>query len=643
MNRASCGQKRDTVRAGSAFLVLHATPSLYFWLPVFNRANEPMSSTIKILPDHVINKIAAGEVVERPASVVKELIENSIDSGATEVLIDVEQAGDRLIRIMDNGSGMSKDDAETAFLRHATSKISDDTDLEAIRTMGFRGEALSSIASVSQIRMVTATSGSSTGVVIEIEGGKVKSVNDAAAPQGTSIEVNHLFYNTPARLKFLKSAATEFSHIVTAVSRQAMAHPSLRFKLTHNKKVILNLPLSTSVKERTFQLYGNEIAENIIPFSGGRDSVHIHGLIGRPAYSRADRTYQDFYVNHRAVKSAPLTHALYSAYGDMLMRDRHPVGFIFIEMDPSLVDVNVHPTKAEVRFRNQSQIHDLLRDVIREGLRSHGMPVIDTAEAPGHYDNAVKEAFSDYLKGEPAGVAPAFEHKSSQLFGRRKRDFAPAAPQSEPDVSRGTDYSGLKSQTSITSAQELFPLGQIHDSFIIAQSKEGMAIIDQHAAHERVLFEKLQNQFSSGSVQIQNLLLPGQIELGPAQSDLLSEYLPELEKVGFLVEDFGNGTFVIKAVPALLVGTDYKQLLLDILDEVNVHGSSSKMEMHRDEVFSVMACHPAVKIHRRLDQIEMEVLLHNLFKCRMPHTCPHGRPTVVRFSLDDIRKMFKRI
>jgi DNA mismatch repair protein MutL len=602
-----------------------------------------MSTMIKILPDHVINKIAAGEVVERPASVVKELIENSIDSGATEIFIDIEQAGARLIRITDNGSGMSKEDAATAFLRHATSKISDDADLQAIRTMGFRGEALSSIASVSQIRMVTATPGSSAGVVIEIEGGKVKSVSEAAAPQGTSLEVSHLFYNTPARLKFLKSTATEFSHIVTAASRQAMAHPSLRFKLTHNKKPILDLPLSTSVKERAFQLYGNEIVENVIPFSGGRDNVHIHGLIGRPAYSRADRTYQDFYVNHRAVKSASLTHALYSAYGDMLMRDRHPVGFIFIEMDPSLVDVNVHPAKAEVRFRNQSQIHDLLRDVIREGLRSHGMPVIDTSEVPGHYENSVKEALSDYLKGQSADVVPPVEHKPPQLFGRRKRDFTPAALQSEPDVSRGAAYSGPKSQTLITSAYEFFPLAQIHNSFIIAQSKEGMAIIDQHAAHERVLFEKLQNQFRSGAVQVQNLLLPDQIELGPAQSDLLSEYLPELGKVGFLVEDFGSGTFVIKAVPALLVGADYKQLLLDILDEVNVHGSSTKMEALRDEVLSVMACHPAIKIHRRLDQIEMEVLLHNLFKCHMPHTCPHGRPTVIRFSLDDLSKMFKRI
>jgi DNA mismatch repair protein MutL len=483
--------------------------------------------------------------------------------------------------------------------------------------------------------MVTAAPGNAAGVLIEIEAGKMKSVADAAAPQGTSFEISQLFYNTPARLKFLKSAATEFSHIVTAVSRQAMAHPSIRFKLTHNKKPVLDLPLSTSVKERAFQLYGNEIVENVMPFSGGRDNVHIHGLIGRPAFSRADRTYQDFYVNHRAVKNASLTHALYSAYGNMLMRDRHPVGFIFIEMDPSLVDVNVHPAKAEVRFRNQSQIHDLVRDVIREGLRAHGLPVYETTGEPGTHASAVQETLSDYMKGQPVAGVPQSERKSSPLFGRRKSDLAVGALPPVSDASRD--------QITIIPEHILIPLAQIHDSFIIAQSKEGMAIIDQHAAHERVLFEKLQDQFEAGSVPAQGLLVPDQVELGPAQSSLLSEYLPEMNKLGFAVEHFGGGTFVVKAVPSLLVGADYKQILLDILDEVNAHGSSAKMDSLRDEVLSVMACHPAIKVHRHLEQIEMEVLLSNLFKCRMPHTCPHGRPTVLRFSLDELKKMFKRI
>ncbi len=603
-----------------------------------------MSSTIKILPDHVINKIAAGEVVERPASVVKELIENSIDAGAGEIFVDIEQAGSRLIRITDDGCGMSKEDARMAFLRHATSKIADDEDLAAIRTMGFRGEALSSIASVSQVRLLSTLRGEPSGVMLEIEAGKVKSVADAAAPPGTSIEIAHLFYNTPARLKFLKSAGTEFSHILSAVSRQAMAHPSVRFRLTHNKRKLLDLPPSASVKERAFQLYGSEISENVIVFSGGQGGVHVHGLIGRPAYSRADRTHQDFYVNHRAVKNPSLTHALYAAYGDMLMRDRHPVGFIFIEIDPAFVDVNVHPAKAEVRFRNQSQIHDLIRDVIRSGLREHGMPVIEANIPADSHGAEVREALADYLDVRAPGAIAAAERKPISLFGRRKGDLRANGLQFESDLpSREKTSPHLPLQSGLLPEHDLFPIAQVHDSFIIAQSREGMAIIDQHAAHERVLYEKLQDQFGMGPVPVQNLLVPDQVELGPAQSILLSEYLLELHNLGFIVDDFGNGTFVIKAVPSLLVGADYRKLLLDILDEVTARGSSGKIDQLRDEILSVMACHPAIKIHRHLAYREMDELVSSLFKCRMPHTCPHGRPTVVRFSMDDIKKMFKRI
>jgi DNA mismatch repair protein MutL len=604
-----------------------------------------MSAIINILPGHVVNKIAAGEVVERPASVVKELIENSIDADASEIFIDIEQAGRRLIRITDNGSGMSKEDAQTAFLRHATSKIATDADLEAIRTMGFRGEALSSIAAVSQVRMVTTMKGVVSGVLLEIEGGTVKSIADAAAPQGTSIEISHLFYNTPARLKFLKSAATEFSHIVTAVSRQAMAHPAIRFRLTHNKKSVFDLPSTMNVKVRTFQLYGSEIAENLLEFEGDRDGVRIHGLIGRPAYSRADRTYQDFYVNHRSVKNPSLTHAFYGAYGDMLMRDRHPVGFIFIEIDPALVDVNVHPAKAEVRFRNQSQIHDLVRDVIREGLRTQGIPAAGAAvTTSGPHAEGVREALADYLESRSAGGAGLVTSKPPPFFGRRKSDVgtAPLPYAHDPSVQRES-YAEPRPQLSGSPEHYLYPLAQIHDSFIIAQSREGMAIIDQHAAHERVLFEKLQDQFGTGRVPLQNLLMPDQVELGPAQSSLLSEYLPELNRLGFVVDDFGGGTFMVKAVPSLLVGADYRKLLLDVLDEVNVHGKSRKMDELRDNVLSAMACHPAIKVHRHLDQQEMETLIHDLFQCRMPHTCPHGRPTIIRFPLDDIIKMFKRV
>src|SRR5574341_1788932 len=581
-----------------------------------------MSSLIKILPDHVVNKIAAGEVVERPASVVKELIENSIDAGATDIAVVLEQAGRRLIRITDNGCGMSREDAQAAFLRHATSKITSDTDLDAIRTMGFRGEALSSIASVSQVRLLTAMKGMPSGALVEIEAGQVKNVIDAAAPQGASLEISHLFYNTPARRKFLKSPATELSHIVTAVSRQAMAHAAVRFRLTHNNKQLLDLPSSLSVRDRLFQLYGGEIAENVIEFSGGRDGVHVHGLIGRPGYTRADRTYQDFYVNRRAVKNASLSHALYGAYGDLLMRDRHPVGFIFIEIDPALVDVNVHPAKAEVRFRNQSQIHDLVRDVIREGLRGAG--TVSSVTMP----DGVREAVTDYLNSTDSPLTHRFPYGGEGGFERTEARGEVVSP-----VPRFSD----------SPFPDLYPLAQVHDSFIVAQSNEGMALIDQHAAHERVLFEKLQDQFTAGKIPVQNMLIPVQVELGPADKELLSEYLPALNSLGFIIENFGGNAFMIKAVPALMTGGDYKGLLLDIIDELKILGTSVKMDAFRDEVLSVMACHPAIKVHRRLTFPEMERLITDLFSCRMPHSCPHGRPTVVRFSMEEIKKMFKRI
>jgi DNA mismatch repair protein MutL len=601
-----------------------------------------MSSIIKILPDHVINRIAAGEVVERPASVVKELVENAIDAGATGIQIDILQAGRRLIRITDNGVGMSNEDARIAFERHATSKISTDADLEAVRTLGFRGEALSSMAAVAQVRMLTAERGAPSGTMIEIEGGRIKTVSACAAPQGTSLEISHLFYNTPARLKFLKSPATEFSHILTAVSRQAMAHPAIQFKLTHNNKSVLDLPVSTSAKERVFQLYGGEIAENLLEFTGGRDTVRVQGLLGRPGFTRADKTYQDFTVNRRAVRSPSLSHALYAAYGDMLMRDRHPVGFIFIDIDPALVDVNVHPAKTEVRFQNQSQIHDLVRDAVREGLRTHGLPERGTQAVSGFDPDGVKEAFEDYFTPGSPKVYPMVQKKPLAVPHRRKSDISPSEPQSGDILPQTQSRQPMAPPAEPASDSFFIPVAQIHASFIIAQTQEGMAIIDQHAAHERVLFEKLQDQYGAGNIPVQHLLIPLQMELGPAQSILCSEYLPDIRRIGVIIEDFGNGTFVIKAVPSLLAGADYKGLILDILDEINAHGKSRTLHDFQDEVLSVMACHPAIKVHRKLDMREMEHLLADLFKCRMPHTCPHGRPTIVRFSIAGVGKMFKR-
>ncbi|MGE5751953.1 MAG: hypothetical protein ACM30F_07400, partial [Nitrospirota bacterium] len=336
---------------------------------------------------------------------------------------------------------------------------------------------------------------------------------------------------------------------------------------------------------------------------------------------------------------------LYSAYHDMLMRDRHPVGFIFIEIDPGLVDVNVHPAKAEVRFRNQSQIHDLVRDVIREGLRTQGIRAAGAAVTTyGPHAEGVREALADYLKNQTVKEEGSKMEEPSPFFGRRKNDVGTAPLPYDHDSSiQRQIYAEPQTRPSGGPEHYLYPLAQVHDSFIIAQSEEGMAIIDQHAAHERVLFEKLQDQFDNRNITVQTLLMPDQVELGPAQSSLLTEHLSEFNRLGFVIEEFGRGTFMIKAVPSLLVGADYRTLVLDVLDEVNVLGESRKIDELRDRIMSVMACHPAIKVHRHLDQKEMETLISDLYRCRMPHTCPHGRPTIIRLPLNDIRKMFKRI
>jgi DNA mismatch repair protein MutL len=581
--------------------------------------------SIKILPDNLINKIAAGEVVERPSSVVKELIENSLDAGATEVLVDVEQAGRRLIKVADNGSGMSRDDALLAFERHATSKIASEPDLEAIRTMGFRGEALASIASVSQVRLLTAQRGAA-GVLVEIEGGAMRLCADAASPPGTTIEVHHLFFNTPARLKFLKSPSTELSHIIAAVSHLAMARPDVRFRLAHDRKAVLDLPATGDVRERAFQLYGQELSDNLQAFSAERAPARVSGLIGRPNTDRGDRTYQEFYVNGRFVRNAALSHALAEAYRDLVMRDRYPVGFIFLGIDPGLVDVNVHPAKAEVRFRDQSQVHDFVRDAIREALRGAHTPPPDASAG------RVQEAVAEYLANAQRTMRGPEWPRIPSLSPEGRGGAVHPLPLGERNEVRGG-----------STPLQLQPLAQVHDSFIIAQDNDGMALIDQHAAHERVLFEKLQDQYASGTVPQQVLLFPIQMEFGHAETELLKELLPELRRLGLVAEEFGGTTFVIKSVPALLAGGDPKGLLMDIIGEVGLHGRSGKMDVLRDEVLSVMACHPAIKVHRRLSLQEMEGLIGDLLACRMPHSCPHGRPTVVRFSMDEIKRMFKRI
>jgi DNA mismatch repair protein MutL len=567
--------------------------------------------SIKVLPENLINKIAAGEVVERPASVVKELLENSIDAGADEIHIDILHGGKKLIRVSDNGIGMSKEDALLAFERHATSKIYDEEDLEKIGTMGFRGEAIPSIASVSKVLLITSIKDSSSGTRIEMEGGKTTKVSEAGSSLGTVIEIRDLFFNTPARLGFLKSQNTELSHIIGAVESEALGHPYISFRLNHNRKVILPLPKASNFIERIHQIYGRDLVENLIEIrSDIHNNINLTGYISMPPYSRADRNLQAIFVNKRPVKNQVVSHAISEGYKTMIMKDRHPVVFLFLEIDHREVDVNVHPTKREVRFRNPSLIHDLIVRTIRDTL-STKIPeqTLHTGKKEQVFEG-VKEALERYM---------------------RKQDFRPHTSDSR--------LIGLPFLESITQTSELKRgnFSHVFESYIVTSDEKGITIIDQHAAHERILYEKLKND----RIEIQRLLAPEMIELSKKESLRLIEILDILKDFRIELEEFGDNTFIIRSIPAILKETDIKRLLLDILGGLEKDEGKSELD-EIEKIRILMACHGAVRANQPLTNEEMVYLMEELNKTELPHTCPHGRPTTVKFTLRDLEKLFKR-
>lgn len=566
---------------------------------------------IKILPEILINKIAAGEVVERPASVVKELIENSIDADADEILIDISLGGKKLIRVSDNGIGMSREDALLAFERHATSKIYEEGDLERISTMGFRGEALPSITSVSKVVIVTAEKGASSGTKIEMEGGKMIKISEAGSPHGTVIEIRNLFFNTPARLAFLKGHNTELSHIVGTVESEALGHPEISFILNHNKKVLLTLPKSGNFIERIHQIYGRNLVENLLEIKSdslSRDPnrISLIGYISKPPYSRADRSLQTIFINRRAVRNPVVSHAISEGYHSLIMKDRYPVAFLFLEIDHKEVDVNVHPTKREVRFRNSSLIHDIIVRVIREALSIKAPVEIHEVEEEGSATERVKDALERYMR------------KSEIAFAEERRQ-----------INLGF---ALKSKSPI-------PEAFLHafESYIVTVDGKGITIIDQHAAHERILYEKLKGE----RIEIQRLLVPEKIELSKKEFLMLVEKLSTLKTLGIEMEEFGRNTYVIRTIPALLKGADPKRLLLDILGELEKSEGTSKIG-EIEKIKTLIACHGAVRANQPLTNEEMEYLIEELNRTELPHTCPHGRPTTVKFRLSDLEKLFKR-
>jgi DNA mismatch repair protein MutL len=670
---------------------------------------------IHVLSENVANKIAAGEVVERPASVVKELLENSLDAGSKRIRLNVEAGGKRLIQIIDDGCGMVRDDALLAFERHATSKIRNAEDLLTIGTLGFRGEALPSIASVSRLRLETRGPEDAAGTIVEINGGKIQTVEEAGLPLGTSISVRDLFYNIPARRKFLKAESTELSHIASLVTHYALAHPEMHFELHSATNAMLIAPPVANHSERIYQIFGKETLDQLLPLAAQlplqrvglpqpppwrreeKDpeappaepgELRLYGFISKPEIQKLNRNSIFIFINGRLIRDRLIQHAMTEAYRNIMPPSVFPVVLLFMEMPTAEVDVNVHPSKVEVRFRQQSTVHDFVRDSIRAALMkarpiprfaqeiratptagaSLSQPSAQAAVAV--LENAVEEhssadralgmaaADADFSLKPPAepvfNPGFAFDHEQAipidanaalpvprfgaQTFGSHiaAAGADSCAPVIEDDVPPPIDGDAHL-------LASLKPLGQIRESFILAVNHEGLWIIDQHVAHERVLFEKILRQRAVERVESQRLLMPLILELTPGQQAVFVELTDELHRNGFEVEAFGSRTIAVKTAPAGVEASDIEHMLHEILDQFEREDQVLNLDVIRARIAASIACHAAIKVNMPLEQNKMEWLLKELAKTDAPMSCPHGRPVVLRYSLKDIQKAFKRI
>jgi DNA mismatch repair protein MutL len=682
---------------------------------------------IHILSDLVANQIAAGEVVERPASVVKELLENSLDAHATRVRIEVEAGGRKLIRISDNGHGMVRDDALLAFERHATSKLRTTDDLLSIATLGFRGEALPSIASVSRLQLETRVAEEASGTVVEIAGGNILRVEDAGLPIGTTITLRDLFFNTPARRKFLKSEQTELSHIAALVTHYALVHPTKHFELHSSTQALLVAPAVANAADRLFQIFGKDTSNYMLPTTAELDFtraglpepppwkrdedyvapdpgyLRLTGFVSKPELQKLNRNSIYVFVNQRLIRDKLILHALSEAYRNILPPTSYPVVLLYLEMPAQEVDVNVHPAKTEVRFRQPSFVHDFVRDTIRTTLIQarpaasfatalqngpHGVSsslLIDVSPLPGPPDgsDAIRQPVFDPThppstfegrRADPANTegedARYFSNGSetarwdvqSMTEAVKSPNFQLAAPIVPPSPGRfafaghsipvgyepieaGSGYEPPSPQQAdtLTALSTLKPLGQLRDSFILATNEEGLWIIDQHVAHERILFEKVLRDRDTEQIQRQRLLMPLLVDLLPAQMITFAEIAEELERNGFDVEPFGPRTLAVKAAPVGLEGRELEHLLEEVLAIPDRNRQTENSEARRRRIAASIACHAAIKINQPLEHSKIEWLLEALGKTEHPTACPHGRPIALRYSFKDISKAFQRI
>jgi DNA mismatch repair protein MutL len=693
-------------------------------------------SKIRLLPDHVANQIAAGEVVERPASVAKELVENAIDGGAKRITIDIEAGGRRLLKVSDDGDGMVRDDAVLAFERHATSKIARSEDLSSISTLGFRGEALASIASVARVDLTTKTEDTAAATRVVIEGGKMRDVKDAAHPRGTTLVVRDLFFNVPARRKFLRSEATESFHLTNLVTHYALAHPEIAFTLTNNGREVLRAAPAKDLRERAYQIFGADFLDSLLEVNGGDAKVaRVSGFVSAPRDRRTSRDAQYLFVNGRFVRDRLVGRALSEGYRAILPHGVFPAALLFIETPLEEVDVNVHPAKTEVRFRRAAAVADSVREAVRSALASAGYVRADAREPSAHVDQPGELDASDSSNARGAAMSAAGSEASSvnvggignfaniepcatfQSVSQPRIEFSSSPIQDEESFTNETNetedpnssqsdtagdleaimrqaHAGTAGDSPAASAErepfrgsspamregaakstggmrqnagrtslpplnsadkfarevsveslstDIRPLGQLDDSFIIATDNEGLLLIDQHVAHERVLFDKYRTLESSRMPESQQLLIPETFDLTPAQASIFDVIATELETYGFELMRLSGRTVAIKAAPADLPAGEARNMLAELLDTVDAEKKGSARETLRDEIAASLACHAAIKVNMPLSPEKMRWLIDRLLKTSSPTTCPHGRPVILRLATRDILKGFHRI
>jgi DNA mismatch repair protein MutL len=592
-----------------------------------------MAVIIHRLPVHLANQIAAGEVVERPASVVKELVENALDAGARRIAVTIELGGKKLIRVEDDGSGMEPEDARLAIERHATSKIARAEDLAAIRTLGFRGEALPSIASVSHFVLRTRPKGGTSGTEVRVNGGTMAAEREVGAPEGTTIEVADLFYNLPARRKFLKSDAAEAAQISRLLTQMALGYPETGFTLDSGSRRLLECPPAPGLRERFFQLFGErpELVE-VRKEAGG---LRIHGYIAALGDEGPVRGAQNVFVNRRIVRDRTIAHAIGEAYAVATIKERSPEVHLFLELAPDRVDVNVHPTKAEVRFLEQSLVHEVLRRALGEALGRGRAPELQFTPFAPRPDEPRPGAIPGVLAGASIGSRWTAAHDAAF------RSFVGG-------VAAGVDTAPAMTVAAghaVTEAdiRPMIPLGQFRDTFIIAVDDEGVAIIDQHVAHERVLFEQVMERLTSGRLESQRLLTPILIELSPAQRQVLAQHATTLDRFGLEVEEFGGGSVRLSAVPSMLDPAECEAAIRALAEDLEGLDKGSRVEDALRRIAATMACHAAVKANYSLTLEKMRYILDELRRTAYSSVCPHGRPVVLRMSRREIEKNFQRI